>query len=397
MDSSNRRSFLKSIGSVGAFSLFPEVAFHGTSHDSKVIHETVQPDKNANVAPKYTIKFAVCGMSHDHIYGMVTAIQRGGGVLVAAYGSEPDKLALFKKRYPDVKMVSSEEEIIRDPSIQLVLSSKIASERAPLGVKVMKAGKDFLSDKPGITTLEQLSEVRTTIAQTHRIYAIMYSELLEVRAAIKAGELVQAGAIGRVIQTINIAPHQIHQGHGDNGGGGGRPEWFWNPDQYGGILVDIGSHQVDQFLFYTGSKEAEVVESQIANINHPERPRFQDFGDMVLRGDQGLGYVRLDWFTPDGLGTWGDGRLFILGTQGYIEVRKYTNVAVSKTGNHLFIVDQKQARYIDCNNVSLPFGPQFVEDVVNRTHTAQDQTQCLLAAELVIKAQMNARFVYLKA
>ena len=149
------------------------------------------------------------------------------------------------------------------------------------------------------------------------------------------------GAIGKVIQTINIAPHQIIQGHGDAGGGTGRPEWFWNPDQYGGILCDIGSHQVDQFLYYTGSTQAEVVESQIANVRHPDHPRFQDFGDMVLRGDRGLGYVRLDWFTPDGLGTWGDGRLFILGTDGYIEVRKYTNVAVKHQGNNLFIVDSK--------------------------------------------------------
>ncbi len=225
----------------------------------------------------------------------------------------------------------------------------------------------------------------------------MYSERLEVKAAVKAGELVQAGAIGRVIQTINIAPHQIVQGYGDAGGSGGRPDWFWVPEQYGGILCDIGSHQVDQFLFYTGSTEAEVVESQIANVAHPQHPRFQDFGDMVLRGNRGFGYVRLDWFTPDGLGTWGDGRLFILGTKGYIEVRKYTNVAVSKQGNNLFIVDQKQSRYIDCNNVPLPFGPQFVSDIVNRTHTAQDQTQCLLAAELVIRAQMNAKLAHLES
>jgi hypothetical protein len=116
---------------------------------------------------------------------------------------------------------------------------------------------------------------------------------------------------------------------------------------------------------------------------------------MMLRGNNGFGYVRLDWFTPFGLGTWGDGRLFILGTDGYIELRKYTNVAVSKQGNNLFVVDQNEARYIDCNNLMLPFGPQFVSDIVNRTHQAQDQTQCLLAAELSIKAQMHAARAHL--
>ena len=399
-DSFNRRSFLKTIGSAGAAYATPASAFGVGLHSGEghIVHEVVDPPQDATDKPKYTIKFAVCGFSHDHIHGMIGAVQRGGGILVGYYGTEPDKLAIFKQRYPNAKMYGSEKEILDDSSLQLVLSSTIPNERAPLGVRVMRSGKDYLSDKPGATTLEQIADIRTTIAETKRIYAILYSERLEVKAAVKAGELVQAGAIGRVIQTINIAPHQIQQhGTGDNGGAGARPEWFWHPEQYGGILCDIGSHQVDQFLFYTGSKKAEVVESQIANVNHPKHPQFQDFGDMVLRGERGFGYVRLDWFTPDGLGTWGDGRLFILGTQGYIEVRKYINVAVSKQGNNLFIVDKDQSRYIDCNNVPLPFGPQFVADIVNRTHIAQDQTQCLLAAELVVTAQKNAKLVKLEA
>ena len=341
-------------------------------------------------APKHHIRFGVCGISHDHIHGMIGAVQRGGGELVSYWGAEPEKLAVFAKRYPNAKAARSQDEVLQDASLQLVMSSHIANERAGIGVKAMKAGKDFLADKPGITTLEDLALVRKTIAETKRIYAILYSERLEVRAAVHAGELIKQGAIGKVIQTINLAPHQVIQRAGDNGGGSQRPGWFWENVQYGGILCDIGSHQIDQFLFYTGSTKAEIVAAQVANVRHPDHPRFEDFGDMMLRGDKGLGYVRLDWFTPDGLGTWGDGRLFVLGTDGYIEIRKYTNVAVSKQGNNLFLVDGKRARLIDCSNGALPFGPQFVADIVRRTHSAQDQTQCLLAAELAIRAQKNA-------
>lgn len=394
----DRRDFLMRAGSIGSIAMMAglqQSSYALSSGTSRVIEDAAGPDQSDG-PPKYHIKFAVCGISHDHIYGMVGAVQRGGGELVAAWGGEEEKLAAFTKRFPGVRIVKTQDEIIEDTSTQLVLSSQIANERAPLAIKVMKHGKDFLSDKPGVTTLEQLAELRKTIAETKRIYAIMYSERLEVKAAVYAGKLVQQGAIGKVIQTINIAPHQIIQGRGDAGGGASRPEWFWNPDQYGGILCDIGSHQVDQFLFYTGSRQAEVVESQIANVRHPDRPHFQDFGDMVLRGDRGLGYVRLDWFTPDGLGTWGDGRLFILGTNGYIEARKYINVAADKRGNNLFLVDNKEARYIDCNQMPLPFGPDFVADIVNRTHVAQDQEQCLLAAELAIKAQRKAAFVTLE-
>jgi predicted dehydrogenase len=404
-----RRDFLKRAGLVGSIAPMAQSMAAGSvammaglpesamalGGSGRAVEESALPAQ-AEEAPKYHIQFAVCGMSHDHIYGMIGAIQRGGGQLVAAWGSEQDKLAAFKKRFPDVKIVATQDEILNDPSIQLVLTSQVPYERAGIAVRAMRHGKDFLSDKPGMTTLEQLADVRSTIAETKRVYAILYSELLEVKAAVYAGVLVHQGAIGKVIQTINIAPHQIVQKAGDAGGAMPRPDWFWDPDKYGGILCDIGSHQVDQFVYYTGSKRAEVVESQVANVRHPQHPRFQDFGDMVLRGDRGLGYVRLDWFTPDGLGTWGDGRLFILGTEGYIEVRKYTNVAVSHQGNNLFIVDKNNARFIDCNNMPLPFGPMFVADIVNRTHLAQNLDEALLAAELVLKAQRAATVVTLQ-
>jgi predicted dehydrogenase len=370
-----RREFLESMGAMLACAPSAQA-------------ETLPPAPEEK--PKHHIRFAVCGISHDHIHGMIGAVMGGGGELVAWWGEEPDKRGEFLRRYPNARAARSPDDVLHDPSVQLVLSSQVASERARIGVRAMKAGKDFLSDKPGITTLEDLALVRKAIAETGRIYAILYSERLEVKAAVYAGVLVQQGAIGKVIQTINIAPHQIIQRAGDNGGGVPRPGWFWEDAQYGGILCDVGSHQIDQFLFYTGSTKAEIVAAQIANLRHPAHPHFQDFGDMMLKGDRGFGYVRLDWFTPDGLGTWGDGRLFILGTEGYIEVRKYADVAVAARGNNLFIVDGKRARYIDCNNGPLPFGRQFVADIVNRTHTAQDQAQCLLAAELSIRAQLSA-------
>jgi predicted dehydrogenase len=388
----SRRRILQTLGATGALSALAL----GAAPPRSEAQEVLQPEPESK--PKHSIRFGVCGMSHDHIHGMIKAIERGGGELVAAWGAEPDKVATFVKRYPNVKMVKDQDAILDDTSLKLVLSSQIANERAGIGVRAMKRGKDFLADKPGITSMEDLALVRRTITETGRIYAIMYSERLEVPAAVHAGVLVQQGAIGKVIQTINIAPHQIQQGvaGGDAGGASQRPAWFWNDTQFGGILCDIGSHQVDQFLYYTGSTAAEVVASQIANVHHPNRPHFQDFGDMMLRGNQGFGYVRLDWFTPDGLGTWGDGRLFILGTEGYIEARKYTNVAVAKQGNNLFVVDGKRARYIDCSHGPLPFGPQFVADILERTHHAQDQEQCLLAAELSIKAQLNATRVSLQ-
>ena len=316
-------------------------------------------------------------------------MQRGGGELVSMYAKEPELVAEFVKRHPNVKVARSEAEVLEDKSLQLVVSASIPDERGPLGVRVMKHGKDYLVDKPGITTLEQLAEVRKVQAETKRIYSIMYSERLENRATVKAGELVQAGAIGRVVQTIGMGPHRTNLKT--------RPAWFFERPRYGGILCDIGSHQADQFLYFTGSTSADVVASQVGNLNHPQHPGLDDFGDMMLRGNRGTGYVRVDWFTPNGLSTWGDGRLTILGTDGFIEIRKNVDITKRPEGNNLYLVDQKETRFIDCQKVDLPFGDQLVQDILNRTETAMPQAHCFLATELVLKAQKQAQRVNFKS
>jgi predicted dehydrogenase len=369
----NRRSFLNTAAAASGVMIF-----------SSLPKKTIA----APVADPRT-KFSVININHNHIYGMTDAVTRGGGQLVSFYAKEPDLVAAFAKRYPQAKQAASEKEILEDASIQLVLSSGIPDERAPLGVRVMKAGKDYLVDKPGIITLEQMAEVKKVQKETKRIYSIMYSERFENRATVKAGELVKSGAIGTVIQTIGLGPHRMTPAS--------RPDWFFDKKRYGGIITDIGSHQFDQFLFFTGSTKAEVVASQTGNTHHPQYPKFEDFGDIMLKGDGGSGYIRVDWFTPDGLATWGDGRLTILGTDGFIEVRKNIDIASGHTGgNHLYLSNQKETKYIDCNKETLPFGEQLVNDVLNRTETAMTQDHCFLATELALKAQKNAKDVVMK-
>jgi len=329
------------------------------------------------------VRFGVIGLNHNHIYGMTDLLLDAGGELAAFFAPEPELVAEFARRYPQAPRARSAEEILESSSIDLVASASISDERAGLGVSVMRHGKDYLADKPGFTTLDQLAQARAVQRETGRIYSVCYSERFQNRATVRAGELVQSGAIGRPIQTVGLGPHRLNAAS--------RPAWFFERSRYGGILTDIGSHQADQFLFFTGSTSAEVVASQVANFAHPEYPELDDFGDMLLRGDGGRGYIRVDWFTPDGLGTWGDGRLTILGTDGYIELRKYIDLAGRPGGDHLFLVDKQETRYIDCRGQDLPFGRQLLNDVRNRTETAMPQAHAFLASELALRAQAMAR------
>ena len=384
----NRRRFLKSTGAAAGMSLLS--GFSQKTLASERFGESSAGEEAPHLWDEPRIKFSVIGINHGHIYSQVEAVIRGGGQLVSLYAKEPDLVAAFTKRYPQVKLAKSEDEILNDKSIQLILSSAIPVDRAGIGIRAMQHGKDYMVDKPGITSLEQLEEVRRIQKQTGRIYSIMYSERFENKATVKAGDLVKTGAIGKVIQTVIMAPHRMTANT--------RPSWFFDKKYFGGIITDIGSHQFDQFLFFTGSDKADVVASQVGNVAHPQYPAFEDFGDVMLRGNGGAGYIRIDWFTPDGLKTWGDGRLTVLGTEGYIEVRKNIDVAGREGGSHLFLVNNKETQYVNCNNVELPYGKQLVDDVVNRTETAMTQRHCFYATELALKAQKAAqKLTYQKA
>ncbi|MBO0736435.1 MAG: Gfo/Idh/MocA family oxidoreductase [Alphaproteobacteria bacterium] len=328
------------------------------------------------------VRFAAIGLDHPHILGQVELLLRAGAELAAFYTGE-DRLARpFAERYPRAVRVGDPRRIMEDGDIQLVVSAAVPCERAALGIAAMRHGKDFMVDKPGVTSLAQLDQVRDVQRETKRVFSICYSEHFCTRSTVRAGELVAAGAIGRVINFIGLGPHRLDEER--------RPDWFFSREQTGGILTDIASHQCEQFLFLTGAADAEIIAATVANRANPKTPELQDFGEILLRTPDATGYIRVDWFTPDGLPGWGDGRLVILGTEGYIELRKYLDVAGQGGADHLILVDRSGVHRIDCAAVELPYGPQLVRDVLQRTQTAMPQSRCFRAMEIALRAQALA-------
>ena len=326
-----------------------------------------------------TIKFSAIGINHGHIYGQVDCLLREGAEFVSFFAVEDDLAAAFGAKYPQATRVDDRARILEDQSIPLILTSAIPGDRAEISATAMRHGKDVMTDKPGMISLDELRTLRHVQAETGRIFSVLYSEHFETRSTVKAGELVRAGAIGKVVQTTGLGPHAIRNLT--------RPAWFFERSRYGGILCDIASHQCEQFLFFADTLEAEVISATVANRAHPETPGLQDVGDIHLRAPNATGYIRVDWFTPAGLPTWGDGRLTILGTEGYIELRKYVDIAGRPGGDHLFLVDGKGMQHVDCSNVDLPYARQLIADIRNRTETAMGQAHCFKAMELALQAQ----------
>jgi predicted dehydrogenase len=329
------------------------------------------------------LHLGVIGIDHGHIFGMIGHMV-AEGCTCSQWWTEGAATteSTFRKVYPDLARVDDRRRILDDPTVDMVLIAAVPADRAELAAEAMLAGKDVMVDKPGCTTLDQLAELRRVQAETNRIWSVNFSERFEVRSVTAADDLVRQGAIGRVVQTVNLAPHRQNLAS--------RPEWFFARERYGGILTDIGSHQIDQFLHFTGSTAVEVVHAAVENTTRPEHPGFQDYGEVTLRGDRGHGFVRVDWFTPDATPTWGDGRLFLLGTEGTIEVRKYTEIGRDHRPDNLYVVNGSENRYVDCTAYGLPYFGQLVADVRERTETAMAQEHAFRTMEVALRAQQLA-------
>jgi predicted dehydrogenase len=329
--------------------------------------------------------FAAIGLDHGHIHGQCQGLIEAGGTLRYVYDPDPAKVEAFCGAFPGVQACRSEEEILDHPEIKLVAAAAIPCERGPLGCRVMGAGKDYFTDKCPFTTLGQLDEARKVAAATGRKYMVYYGERLHNEAGVYAGSLIEEGLIGRVLQVIGLGPHRLSLPR--------RPAWFFEKEKYGGILCDIGSHQAEQFLYYSGAKEARVTHAVVANYAHPDYPGLEDFGEANFTADNGAtNYFRVDWFTPDGLRNWGDGRTLILGTRGYIELRKYIDVGrEEQRSDNIYLVTQEKEEYINvAGKVGFPFFGELILDCLNRTDRAMTQEHAFKAAEVSLRAQEKA-------
>jgi len=330
-----------------------------------------------------SITFAAVGAAHPHVYGQVEALLKAGARIKWFYDDDPAVRAEFIERYPSAALARAIAEVLDDSDVRLIVGTPAHDQRAALGITAMRHGKDYLCAKPGFTTLEQLDEARRVQSETERIYSVYFSERFSNPATVKALELVQSGRIGQVIQTIGFGPHRLFQGKQ-------RPEWWFDRALHGGILNDLASHQIDQFLTFTGSASAEIVSAQTGNAKFRQYPNFEDFGDLLLRSDKATGYIRVDWLTPEGMPVWGDVRLFILGTSGTIEIRKNIDLDGQSGANHLFVVDSAGVERISCAGIEPPFAHQLITDIIDRTDTAMTQEHCFTVSQLALRAQAQA-------
>ena len=326
-------------------------------------------------------RFAAIGLDHRHIYDLTQGLLDAGAACVGYNPdtTDPRVLAGFQKRFPHVPAKPT-ARLLDDPGIDFVVIAAVPRDRAELAVAAMRRGKDVMLDKPGVTTAEQLAVVQRTVAETGRIWSIALGELTSpaTQAALR---VVHSGEIGRLLHTTALAPHRLNRAL--------RPAWFFDHPAYGGIVNDIGSHSIAQFLAFADATDAAIVHSSVGACG-TEPAGFEDFAELILATPSVRGYVRLDWFTPDGLPTWGDGRLFAVGTEGTLELRKNLDIEGRVGTDHMFVANRGSTRYVDCSALPVTYYRSFLSDIANRTATTMPQAQVFTVCRLALQAQAGA-------
>jgi len=326
-------------------------------------------------------RFAAIGLDHRHVYDMTEGLLKAGAECVGYNPdtTDPRVLAGFRKRFPNVPE-ASRDRLLDDPSIEFIVLSAVPRDRAALTIEAMRRGKDVMSDKPGVTTSEQLEAVRHTVHATGRLWSICVGRVASP-ALQETVRVVHSGELGRLVQVVSLAPHRLNRAL--------RPAWFFDQPAYGGIINDIGVHSIDQFLALADVAEAEIESSTIGAFG-TEPEGFEDFAEFILRTPSVRGYCRVDWFTPDGLPTWGDGRLFLVGTHGTLELRKNLDIEGRPDSDHMFVAGRERTRHVDCSALPVTYYRDFITAVRTRDFSALPQEQVFTVCRMALRAQAHA-------
>ena len=146
---------------------------------------------------------------------------------------------------------------------------------------------------------------------------------------------------------------------------------------YGGIINDIGVHR---------STSSSPSPAPTTRRSSPARSAlrhraagFEDFAEIdAADADRCAATCGWTGSPPDGLPTWGDGRLFVLGTEGTLELRKNLDIAGRDGGDHMFLVDRNSTRHIPiASDMPVTYFRDFLSDIVNRTSTFRAAVACV--------------------
>jgi UDP-N-acetyl-2-amino-2-deoxyglucuronate dehydrogenase len=184
-----------------------------------------------------------------------------------------------------IETTTSLDAVLDSPDVDAVIISAPHYLHAPLAIAAAKAGKHVMVEKPIAVSLQQADEMIAACKEAGVLLAVNLVSRYDP-PAIKAKELIEAGAIGEIIAL------KFHgaSNKADNYWTGGftqRVQTTWRKSKAesgGGILIMNFVHDIDRLRYITGLEAVRVYAEYDTFITDVE---VEDFITVSIRYDNG--------------------------------------------------------------------------------------------------------------
>ncbi|RXZ84685.1 gfo/Idh/MocA family oxidoreductase [Paenibacillaceae bacterium] len=329
-------------------------------------------------------KFSIVGCEHAHIEIFIAEMIALGYECAGLY--EPNNVRLAKRLADQFALpIVTEQQRLFAEDVAIIGSSAINNEKIGLIETCERYGKPVMIDKPAVTNRGDFERLQAVIERGKIEVGMLLTERFNP-AVHTLKNLIEAGELGRIVSIGMRKPHLLNAAS--------RPEWFFSKEQCGGIIIDLLVHDFDLLRWFTGS---EVHESDGMKVKSslPDRPGFYDAASLqVVMGNGVIAQLYADWYTPATSWTWGDGRIFVTGTEGFAELRLAGDPIAGAGTDELLLcaTNQEPPRRLALEAAPCTITEDFLQRIAGKSSMIAS-ADIIAAAKATIDADERARIV----
>ncbi|RKN71210.1 Gfo/Idh/MocA family protein [Paenibacillus ginsengarvi] len=301
-------------------------------------------------------RFGIYGCQHAHIASFVDQMLALGATCAGIYEPESPSLAQSLAQRHGIMLVDSPDAFL-DSSVNVIGSSAVNNRKIDVIEWCERHGKHVMLDKPVATNREQLERLEAVLNRGSIQVGVMLTE--RFRASIHTlKQAIDAGKLGRIVSISTRKPHRLSPAS--------RHAWHFSKRESGGLVIDLFIHDFDLLRFLTG-QEVASVHSQVAKHILPEYPDFYDTAAAQVSMSGGtMAQLYTDWHTPTKSWTWGDCRIFIVGTEGCAELRLNGDPSVGQEELYFQITHDEPFAKMELTKPETNLTQDFIRRIENK-------------------------------
>ena len=256
-----------------------------------------------------TYRIGLIGLE-QHVERVFAAVDNDPEIALAAVANAGEQAAELAGKY-EAAIHDDYHALLARDDIDVIASFQLPVHQGETVIAALEAGFPVLSEKPMVTSQEELDRVIEILQQNPSLHVgqLFSRRGNPVYRAVR--EVVNSGQIGEVALAYALIAATERRGD--------RPEWFFDRRLSAGPVLDLLIHDIDIVRWITGLEYTSVIGTE-GNFGRPDDAHYHNAGQLLFRMDGGVSAVMEHHrLVPPSLGRM-DNRLKILGAEGQAEI-----------------------------------------------------------------------------